>query len=101
MKILKDGKMGNPEHWKTKVICHKKDKYDKDGCEAEMEVTATDLVLMYWHGTHWPHYYVAVKCPQCGKYTPPGKGNVPEPIFEKINTLENQNMAIFDGFSDD
>lgn len=40
MEVLKDGIIGNPNNWKTEVICEKKDKPDKDGCGAVLSITA-------------------------------------------------------------
>lgn len=98
MEVVKDGKVGNPENWKTVVSCSKKDAYDSVGCGAELEVRPNDLILMYFKGSHSNHYYTAVKCPQCGKYD--RVRDVPKPIWEKIHTNANKAKAIFDGFSD-
>ena len=98
MKVVKDGKIGDLKNWKMKLVCEKKDKYDeKEGCGAELEITKADILIMYWHGTHFPHYYSAVKCPQCGKYIE--TGGIPKPLWEELATPKNKADAIFDGFS--
>ena len=98
MKVLKDGEHGPPEDWSEELTCKKRDKYDKKGCGAVLQVTFEDLVMMYWHGTHFPHYYSAVKCPQCGKYN--ATKNLPNPLWVKFNTKARRRKAVFDGFSD-
>jgi len=98
MEIVKDGNIGNPDDWKAEVKCDKNDKYDKDGCGAVLSIAAADLVMMYWYGSHFLHFYTAVRCPQCGKYN---EVKVPNLVWEKFNTAKNQNKAIFDGFSDE
>ncbi|HEY4474914.1 MAG TPA: hypothetical protein VJC06_03265 [Candidatus Paceibacterota bacterium] len=98
MEVVKDGKVGNPEEWKTEVICRKKDKFDEDGCGAVLSVTAKDLVMMYWHGTHFRHNYTAIRCPQCGKHN--RIRDVPKLVWEKFNNVENRNKSISDGFSE-
>lgn len=102
MKVVKDGKYGeelkiDPATWQATASCLKTDEYDKEGCGAEMEVAFKDLVLMYWRGTHFRHYYIAIRCPQCEKYN---KIIVPVPIWNKIFSDDNKKMAIFDGFAD-
>ena len=98
MEVVKDGKVGNPDNWKIEVVCEKKDKFDKDGCGAILAVTAEDLVMMYWHGTHFRHYYSGIMCSQCGKYNK--VRDVPRPVWIKFSTAENKDKAIFDGFSE-
>lgn len=98
MKIVTDGQLGDPAKWTTTVKCGKKDPPDTKGCGAEMEITATDLILMYWEGTHFTHHYAAVRCPQCGKYN--RVKDVPEPIYDKLDTARNRRKAVFDGFSE-
>lgn len=98
VEVVKNGKVGNPDAYKTEVKCEKKDKFDKDGCGAVLAVTAQDLIMMYWHGTHFRHNYTAVRCPQCGKYN--RVRDVPPLVWEKFNTVKNREKAIFDGFSE-
>ena len=99
MKVIKDGKIGNPDNWQTKIVCEKKDRLDSEVCGAELEVTEKDLVMMYWHGTHFKHCYTAAKCPQCGKYN--RVEEVPQPIWERFNTTRRRELAIFDGFTEE
>ncbi len=98
MEVIKDGKFGKPENWKAQIDCSKKDDHDSGGCGAELEITAEDLILMYWKSPLHNKYYSAVKCPQCGKIN--SVGDIPGPIFEKLNTEDNRKNATFDGFSD-
>ncbi len=99
MRVIKNGKNGDLKDWKVKVICKKSDQYDPDeGCGAELEVTESDLFLMYWEGSFFIHHYAAVKCPQCGHCF--GVKDVPDPIWQRLNTAKNRRKAIFDGFSD-
>ncbi len=97
MKVLKEGSVEAPKKWKAKVMCGKKDRYDKKGCGAVLGVTAKDLVMMYWEGTHFCHHYAAIKCPRCGKHN---RVELPALVWEKFNTDEHRRKAIFDGFSD-
>jgi len=97
MKVIKSGKVEKPENWKAKVTCKKKDELDSTGCGAVLTVTAKDLVMMYWHGTHSCHYYTAVKCPQCGKYN---RAKIPDSVWKEFNTATNRKKAIFDGFDE-
>jgi hypothetical protein len=96
MKVLVDGSVGDPEVWREAVTCHKQSKRD-GGCGAVFEAGPKDLVVMYWKGTLFNHYYLAVQCPQCGKYN--AVYGVPEHIWEEVNNPENRKNAIFDGFS--
>jgi len=98
MEVIKDGKVGDPDNWSAEVVCEKKDKFDRDGCSAILAVTAEDLTMMYWHGTHFRHNYAAIMCPQCGKYN--RVRDVPKPVWLKFNTIENREGSIFDGFSE-
>ncbi len=98
VEVVKDGKVGNLDDWKVEVVCRKKDRFDKKGCGAVLVVNGQDLVMMYWHGTHFRHNYTAIKCSQCGKYN--RVRDVPKPVWEKFNTTENRENAIFDGFND-
>ena len=98
MKVIKKGKVEERKNWK-KVTCQKDDKYDKEeGCGAILSVTVKDLVMMFFRGTHYRHYYTAIKCPQCGKHN---RVMLPDSIWRKLNTEENRSKALFDGFSDD
>ena len=95
VEVKKEGEV--PLHFRMEVRCEKFDNYDTSGCGAILEVKESDLVLRYWQGSHFNHYYAAVKCPCCGKYT---KIKVPSTVFERIDTAENRKKAVFDGFSD-
>lgn len=97
MDIVKDGKIGSPDNWQAEISCEKKDKLDKSGCGAVLSVTVKDLLMMYWHGTHFRHDYPAVRCPQCGKYN---RAEVPDLVWERFNTAKNRKKGIFDGFSE-
>lgn len=97
MKVVSKGAVDS-ENWKASVICHKRDKPDREGCGAVLEVTKADLEMLFWRGSHFPHYYAAVKCPMCGKHNVPK--NIPKPVWEKFNTDKNRIKAVFDGFSD-
>jgi len=83
--------------WKARVTCKKQDKYDSKGCEAVLEITVGDLVMLYWKGTHFTHYYAAVKCPCCGKHN---AVELSDTIWKRFNVYANRRKAIFDGFSD-
>lgn len=100
MKVLKKGNvpsLSSYEKWSTAVTCKKEDKYDKKGCGAVLKIKIRDLVLMYYKGAWINHFYMAVQCPVCGKYT-----SVPVPVahYERFATAERRSNAIFDGFSD-
>jgi hypothetical protein len=95
MELVKDGTYGKPEDWKAEVTCKKFDAYDRKGCGAEYIIDATDLVLRYFRGTHFVHYYSAVQCEQCEKYT--RVHDVPVKILRGLSRA----TATFDGFSDD
>ena len=97
MKVIKEGNV--PEIFEQEVTCEKyfNDSYDLDGCGAVLRIQEADLVLRYFFGTHFRHYYPAVKCPRCGKFT---SVKVPSPVFERINTEESYQKATFDGFDD-
>lgn len=97
MEVIRDGNIGNPDDWKTEVTCEKKGGSDKDGCDAVLSITAKDLIMMYWEGTHFRHDYPAIRCPQCGKYN---SVKVPDLVWEKFNTSKNRDESIFDGFSE-
>lgn len=92
---IKDGKYPRPEEWQTNVTCEKFDQYDQEGCDAEYSIDATDLVLRYFRGTHFKHYYVAMQCEQCDKYT--RVRDIPPTVLRGLS----QATATFDGFSED
>lgn len=97
MKVIKDGKIGKLEDWKSKITCCKQVSSidDLDGCGALLEITTKDLVLMKWYGTHFCHHYSAVRCSQCGNYN--AVKDLPQPLWEALNTDENRAKAIFNG----
>ena len=94
MEVLKDGTQERPEDWKKTVSCEKFDKYDREGCGAEYSIDATDLVLRYFRGTHFQHFYTAIQCEQCEKFT--RVYDVPSKIVKGLSRA----AATFDGFSD-
>ncbi len=94
MERIKDGQYGQPDEWQANAICEKFDKYDQEGCGAEYSIDAADLVLRYFRGTHFEHYYTAIQCEQCEKYT--RVRDVPPKILRGLNRA----TATFDGFSD-
>lgn len=99
MRVISERNVVRPEDWIATVLCEAKDQHDPAGCGTQLEVTAKDLKLLYWKGSHFNHYYTAVKCPQCGKYN--REKNVPDPIYKKMTSTERKrSKAIFDGFSD-
>lgn len=98
METIKDGAYGEPEKWQAEVECKKFDKYDEKGCGAVYRVDPTDLVLRYFEGTHFTHYYTAFQCVQCMKHT--RVKDVPKPIVNTVFTDENKKKATFDGFSE-
>jgi hypothetical protein len=100
MKVIKNGSAAPDglENWNTEVTCAKRDKFDSKGCGAVLEVTEEDLILMYWHGTHSAHHYSGMKCPQCGKYN--AVENLPDPIWNRLNTKKRRAKSVFDGFSE-
>ena len=106
MPVVKQG--GNvPLPWKAEVQCkgdgvgRENDGYGailevekNDGCGAILEVEEKDLVLRYWLGTHFQHFYAAVKCPACGKYT---RVTTPDNVWERMNTTKNRRKATPNG----
>ena len=99
MKVLQHGKNGELKDWKAIIVCRKQDKYDPEsGCHAKFEIVESDLVIMYWHGTHLPHYYAGVRCPECNHYCK--VKTLTDPVWQRLNTTENRRKAIFDGFSE-
>lgn len=97
MEIIKEGLFHTPEPWSEEAMCNAKDKHDKSGCSAVLKIAAADLVLMYWKGSHYDHYYTGVQCPCCLKFN---RVNPPESVWRPLHTKENQAKALFDGFSD-
>lgn len=98
MDVIKDGEIGNLEDWETEITCDKKNGGDdKEGCGAVLSVNAKDPIMMWWHGTHFKHWYAAVRCPQCGKYN---QVKLPDLLWEQFNTTKNKKNATFDGFKD-
>lgn len=95
-RVLEDG--NSTPHWKTQVTCHKPDERTKEelGCGAVLEVGFDDLVLWRWYGTHFEHFGVAVRCPQCREYIQI-TDQVPNGIYNRLNTSKNRKNAIFSG----
>jgi len=93
MELIKDGTYAHPEEWRVNTTCEKFDKYDQEGCGAEYTIDATDLVLRYFRGTHFAHYYTAIQCEQCDKYT--RVRDVPLTVLRGLSRA----TATFDGFS--
>ena len=99
MKVLKAGRVsGSGKPWRTKVVCRKRDQFDSEGCGAQLAVTEKDLVMMYYLGTHFQHFYAAVKCPLCGHYTAPR--DIPGPVWSRLDTAAKRAKAVFDGVTD-
>lgn len=99
MKVIKNGSVvpGGIDNWKVEVTCHQRIKREKEGCGAVLEVAKKDLVMMHWFGTHFQHWYTAVRCPQCGKYN---AVDVPDPIWQRFNTKKRRARSVFDGVDD-
>ncbi|HVY73060.1 MAG TPA: hypothetical protein VG984_03380 [Candidatus Paceibacterota bacterium] len=98
MEIVKEGSVPPPELWTTTLTCSKDDEHDKkQGCGTQLKAGPPDLVLMYFRGTHFHHYYTAVQCPRCMKYN---RVCPPEVVWRPVHTPENKANAIFDGFQD-
>jgi hypothetical protein len=98
MEVLQDGKYGSPEAWAAVIACEKFDQHDVEGCGAELQIEASDLVLRFFEGTHFRHYYTAARCPQCDKYT--RVKDVPGPILRQVKNPKAEASASFDGFSE-
>jgi hypothetical protein len=98
MKIKEHGKHGDLENWSLEVTCAKdcRERGEGCGCGAVLEIGAADLCLMKWYGTHFAHYYAAVRCPECGSYLE--VKDVPEPVWEVL--LKDKSKAVFDGVDD-
>lgn len=98
-RVKKEGKVPrNPRSWRTDITCEKKDQYDENGCGAIFEIREEDLKILYWHGTHFRHYYTATECPCCLKYN--RVFSLPQNILRRVDTKENRKNAIFDGLSE-
>lgn len=98
MEVIKHGNSESPEEWQSNLTCAKFDKYDREGCGAELQIEADDLVLRYFRGSHFIHYYTAIQCPECRKFT--RVYELPERVLEYVQTPENKEAATFDGFED-
>jgi hypothetical protein len=97
MKVLMVGGTEARKNWKGYLSCDKKSDRDKPGCGAVLEVEEGDLYLMYWEDGSSQHYYVAVRCPECGKYIE--AKHVPKPMVERLVNGMSHGRAIFDGYS--
>ena len=87
MEVVKGGdriKSSAIEAWETEITCKRRDEWDKDGdgCGAVIKITAGDLRLMYYMGTHFRHYYAGTECPECKKRL---NIKVPAGMFESIS----------------
>ena len=96
MKVLVVGGTEARRSWKGYVSCDKKNEHDKPGCGAVLEVEEADLNLMYWEDGSSQHYYIAVRCPECGKYNE--AKHVPKPIFGRLVDAMSHGKAVFDGY---
>jgi hypothetical protein len=99
MKVLVVGGTEARRNWKGYVTCDKKNAHDKPGCGAVLEVEEPDLNLMYWEDGTSQHYYIAVRCPECGKYNEARQ--VPKPIFERLVDAMHHGKAVFDGYGEE
>ncbi len=86
---------------KTGVVCKIKNEGSRkdEGCGAVLKITFADLVLYKWYGTHFTHYSVAIKCPQCKKYVEVA-GQVPDGIYNRLNTAKNRKKAVLSGIDE-
>lgn len=83
-------------NWQGEITCQRWDEYDLvAGCGAILSVTETDFVAMYYMGDFFPHYYIAVQCPQCKKYVK--VRNIPKALHRSFLTPERKAEAVFDG----
>lgn len=57
MRVLKEGSIPEAKDWKAITQCSKKDEFDQNGCGAELEIIEQDLILMYFEGSHFNHYF--------------------------------------------
>jgi len=97
MRLLKVGGAENLKNWKGYVTCDKKNDHDRKGCGTVMEIEEGDLGLMYWEDGSSQHYYVAVRCPECGKHN--NVRNVPNSILVRMVDSMNRGGSGFDGYS--
>ncbi len=95
VRITREGTV--PIEFKATTVCKGLKKGNR-GCGAQMEFVERDLKLVWWHGTHFKHYYAAVKCPACGVFT--ATKEIPQIVWERINTEKNKREATFDGHND-
>jgi hypothetical protein len=88
------------ENWKAVAVCVRDDKYDEaKPCGAEIEFTVKDLVVRYYKGTHFRHYYIAIVCPRCNKHV--RIFSAPMVVYKAARSEENDKKATWDGFADD
>ncbi len=98
MEILQEGTVPAPELWHEEVTCKADDKHDtEEKCGAVLKITAADLVLRYYKGSHFNHYYTAIRCPRCLKWS---RVFPPEVVWRPLHSDENRAKAMFDGFGD-
>jgi hypothetical protein len=95
MRVLLGGE--GEKNWKGYVSCEKHHDHEREGCGAVMEVEEGDLILMYWEDRSLEHFYPAVRCPLCGKYTE--VKNVPMAVFERTVDSLKKGKTVFDGYS--
>lgn len=96
MKVLIVRGKESPKSWKGYVACEKRNNHDKQGCGAVLEIEEGDLNLMYWEDNSSQHYYVAVRCPECGK--PNEVKDVPRTILERMVEMLKHGKTLFDGY---
>jgi len=93
MRVLKGGE--GEKNWRGYVSCEKRHEHEQPGCGAVLEIESGDLTLMYWEDRASQHFYPAVRCPLCGKYTEAPR--VPKTILENLVRSLGQAKAVFDG----
>ena len=97
MRVLMVGGVESRKNWKGYITCAKRTDHDRNGCGAVLEVEEVDLSLMYWEDRSTQHYYVAVRCPECGKANE--VKNVPETILGRLIDSMEHGRSLFDGYS--
>jgi len=97
MRVLRAAGTDLGKNWNGYVSCDRKNEHDKAGCGAVLEVDEADLNLLYWEDAESQHYYLAVRCPECGKYN--AVRGVPRSVHERILDSLNHGKSIFDGYT--
>lgn len=96
MKIIKAPKAPS-DAWKNQRCVKKTNDVGESGCGATLRLRESDIVVMLWYGTHFPHNYAGFKCPVCGKYNEV-KG-IPDSVWERVYKAKKRSQ-VFDGFDD-